>query len=128
MENTANKKVFDLEERTLNFATGVRNFVAKVRTNNKINAPYLSQILRSSSSIGANYIEAVESLGKKDYLMRLKICRKEAKETLYWFKLIVIPLSLQNEAKELAQEADEITKIFGSIVTKIEKQLAVKKQ
>lgn len=128
MENTANKKVFDLEERTLNFATGVRNFVAKIGTNNKINTPYLSQILRSSSSIGANYIEAVESLGKKDYLMRLKICRKEAKETLYWFKLIIIPSSLQNEAKELAQEADEITKIFGSIVTKIEKQLAVKKQ
>jgi len=127
MEKATNKKTFDLEERTLNFAINVRNFVVKLGNDNRVNSSYLSQVLRSSSSIGANYIEAVESLGKKDYLMRLKICRKESKETMYWFKLIMVPLSLQNESQSLAQEADELTKIFGSLVTRIIKQLKKEK-
>jgi len=68
-------------------------------------------LMRSSGSIGANYIEANESLSKKDFLMRIKICRKEAKETVYWLRIL-------EENGKLTQEAGELTKIFGAILEK----------
>ena len=66
--------------------------------------------MRSGGSIGANYIEANESLGKKDFLMKIRICRKEAKETRYWLKLL--------DEKILSEEAMEYMRIFGSILEK----------
>ncbi|MCL0066031.1 four helix bundle protein [Dehalococcoidia bacterium] len=110
--------MYDLEERTLKFAKQVLEFVKTV-PRHMANVEITRQLIRSSGSVGANYIEANESLSKKDFLMRAKICRKEAKETIYWLKLI--------EAKDddgevrrnlLIKEATELMKIFGSIVEK----------
>ena len=72
-----------------------------------------------SNLLGANYIEANEALSKKDFLMRIKICRKEAKESGYWLRLIEVSNSnLRNEQEMLLKESVELTKIFGSILTK----------
>ena len=76
------------------------------------------QLVKASGSVGANYIEANESLSKKDFIMRIKICRKEAKESRYWLRLIDTQDDLQsnNERKDLVQEATELMNIFGSIL------------
>ncbi|MFH0926497.1 MAG: four helix bundle protein [bacterium] len=83
------------------------------------------QFVRSSGSIGANYIEANESLSKKDFIMRVKISRKEAKESRYWLKLLDVHpdnLELEKERKDLEQEAGELMNILGSILRKCENQ------
>ncbi|MBT9151574.1 MAG: hypothetical protein DDT40_01770 [candidate division WS2 bacterium] len=74
------------------------------------------QFIRSAGSIGANYIEAEESLSKKDFVMRIKISRKEAKESQYWLRLSEPEDSQKEEKEELIQEVTELMKIFGSIV------------
>ena len=78
------------------------------------------QLIRSSGSVGANYIEANDSLSKKDFVMRVKICRKEAKESRYWLDLIDTrnAAGVENSRKRLRQEADELMKILGSIIQK----------
>jgi len=86
MDNN-NKKPFDLEERTRLFALDVIKF-SKVAPKTLANIETLKQLIRASGSVGANYIEARESLSKKDFGMRMKICRKEVKESRYWISLI----------------------------------------
>ena len=77
------------------------------------------QLVRAPTSVSANYVEANEALSKKDFLMRIKICRKEAKESGYWLRLIEVSNpSLRNEQEMLLKESIELTKIFGSILTK----------
>ena len=78
--------------------------------------------MRASGSVGANYIEANESLSKKDFLMRIKICRKEAKESRYWLQLIDAghESKIEKLRLELVQEATELTSIFGAIFRKSE--------
>ena len=71
-------------------------------------------------SIGANYIEANDSIGKKDFLMKVKICRREAKESGYWLHLLDVDGKLEPERQRLAAEAAELMKIFGAIVRKCE--------
>ncbi len=83
MAKIENPKKYDLEDRTFNFAKSVRALVKK-RTKTIGNIEDGKQVIRSSGSVGANYIEANESLSKKDFVMRIKICRKEAKESRYW--------------------------------------------
>ena len=121
MTETQNTKRYDLEDRTLEFAKRVRAFVAKLKSTSA-NIEDGKQLIRSSGSIGANYIEANEALSKKDFAMRVKICRKEAKESRYWLRLIDTSgkSELEQERKELESEARELTHIFGSIVTKSE--------
>ena len=121
MTKYQNSKQYDLEERTLNFAKRVRGFIKKL-SKSITNFEDIKQLLRSSGSIGANYIEANEALSKKDFLHRIKICRKEAKESIYWLKLIDIRNDQWsgNEKEKLIQEATELTHIFGAIVTKIQ--------
>jgi len=80
-------KQYDLEERTFLFAKEVRLFVKELPKTIS-NTEDGKQLVRSSGSVGANYIEANESLSKKDFLMRIKISRKEAKESRFWLKLI----------------------------------------
>jgi four helix bundle protein len=112
-------KRYDLEDRTLRFARRIRVFVKKLpRT--LVNIEDSRQLVDSSGSVGANYIEANEALSKKDFVMRIKICRKEAKESRYWLRLIDtgVQSELEQERKELEDEASELTHIFGSIVTK----------
>ncbi|MBN9485188.1 MAG: four helix bundle protein [Bacteroidetes bacterium 43-93] len=122
MEN----KVYDLEKRTWLFARNVRQFVKKLQLTIP-NREDIKQVVRSSGSIGANYIEANESLGDKDFLMKIKICRKEAKETGYWLSLIDTEDILVGERNELVQEATELRKIFGAILTKSQAKLNLDK-
>ncbi|HZY10483.1 MAG TPA: four helix bundle protein [Bacteroidota bacterium] len=110
-------KYYDLEERTLRFTKQVVEFLKQV-PNTLENTEFSKQLIRSSSSVGANYIEANESLGKKDFLMRVRICKKESKETKYWIELLTCPDGLDNKRKTLIQEAIELMKIFGAILEK----------
>jgi len=117
--NDPNKKYYDLEERTFEFAKAVRIFIKKIpKTIGNIEDG--KQVVRSSGSIGANYIEANESLSKKDFVMRVKISRKEAKETRFWLKLVDTGENkmLESERMELLNEVEQLMKIFGAIVTK----------
>lgn len=112
-----NPKQYDLEDRTLNYAKKVIEFInelPKTLTNIEIS----KQLVRSAGSVGANYIEANESLSKKDFLMRIKICRKEAKESRYWLKLISCNNEVEKEQASLIQESTELMKIFGAILVK----------
>lgn len=122
MADSSIKPIYDLEKRTLKFSKEIRDFVKFVpRTIS--NLQYTTQLIRSSASIGANYIEANESLGKKDFLMRIRISRKEAKESIYWLELI--EAGSKPESDELKnpfiQEATELMKIFGAILQKTSK-------
>ncbi len=116
-EKGKNTKKYDLDERCLTFAKNTRDFVGKLKPT-AANREYAKQLLRSSSAIGANYIEANDSLGKKDFVMRLRIARKEAKETCYWLSLVETDNKLGADAKFLLQEADELTMILSSILRK----------
>jgi four helix bundle protein len=121
--NKQNTKPYDLEERTFQFAKAVRMFV-KTLSNSIANNEDSKQLVRASGSVGANYIEANESLGKKDFLMRIKISRKEAKESAYWLRVIRETNDLKNAAnvESLIQEANELKKIFSSILVKSQQQ------
>lgn len=110
---------YDLEERTLRFARNVRVFVKNLsRTIGNLEDG--KQLVRSSGSVGANYIEANESLSKKDFVMRIKICRKEAKESKYWLSLVDpgIKVDTEKERQSLFREAKELMMIFSSIMRK----------
>ena len=113
------KPVYDLEERTFQFAKAVRLFV-KTLPNTIANLEDGRQVIKASGSVGANYREANEALSKKDFVMRIKICRKEAKESAYWLRLIheTNDPNNANEALCLIQEANELKKIFSSILEK----------
>ncbi len=80
------------------------------------------QLIKASGSVGANYIEANEALSKKDFLMRIRISRKEAKESRFWLRLVDTGDDQKQEPRrqELVQEATELMSIFGSIVRKNE--------
>ena len=110
-------KVYDLEERTYKFAQTIGNFCQNL-PRSITNIEYGRQLIRSAGSVGANYIEANEALGKKDFLMRIKICRKEAKESAYWLRLIISTNKNQVEIDDnkLLQEAIELKKIFSTIL------------
>ena len=113
------KPVYDLEERTFQFAKDVRLFV-KTLPKTIANTEDSRQVVKASGSVGANYREANEALSKKDFVMRIKICRKESKESAYWLRLIKETNNLKNadEAERLRQEANELKKIFSSILAK----------
>jgi len=110
-------KPYNLEERTLLFAKDVIKFVYRI-PKSLPNIEIAKQLVRSAGSVGANYIEANEALSKKDFLMRVKISRKEAKESCYWIKLLTIPDSLKLEHTVLLQEGAEVMKILSSIIEK----------
>ncbi|MDP2806995.1 MAG: four helix bundle protein [bacterium] len=116
-EGTKSKK-YDLEDRTLAYAKATIQFV-KRQPQDIANREIIKQLIRSACSVGANYIEANNKLGGKDFLMRIRICRKEARETKYWLSLIEITGEASENARDnLIQETIELTKIFGSILAK----------
>ncbi|MGV7223761.1 MAG: four helix bundle protein [Nitrospinales bacterium] len=119
VENNNVTKAFNLEERTFQFAKAVRLFI-KTLPKTTSNVEDGKQVIRSSGSVGANYREANESLSKKDFIMRMKISRKEAKESSYWLRLIHETNTIKNidDANKLIQEANELLKIFSSIIAK----------
>ncbi len=114
-------KKYDLEDRTLKFAIDCRLFLAKIPKTISNNEDS-KQLVRSSGSIGANYIEANESLSKKDFCYRAKICRKESKESRFWLKILKAVNTFENEFEveisKLIREAEELKMIFSSIVEK----------
>jgi four helix bundle protein len=114
-------KQYDLEDRTFLFAKEVRAFVKQI-PKTLANIEDTKQVVRASGSVGANYIEANESLSKKDFVMRIKICRKEAKESRYWLRLIDCgeDSALEKYRNDLVQEATELTSIYGAILRKSE--------
>lgn len=119
MAEIKNTKHYDLEERTARFAERCRDFVKKL-PKNIANLEYAKQLIRSSGSQAANYIEANESLSKKDFAHRIKICRKETKESCLWLRLCDAGDSqeLNEEKQELIQEASELRNIFTAILNK----------
>jgi four helix bundle protein len=121
MTKIQNSKRYDLEDRTLNFAKKVRTFVRKL-SKTIANIEDGKQLIKASGSVGSNYIEANEALSKKDFIVRIKICRKEAKESRYWLRLIDTceEQRQENERKDLEDEATELMNIFGSILRRSE--------
>jgi four helix bundle protein len=121
MTENQNPKRYDLEERTLEFAQRVRAFL-KTLPKIQANIEDAKQLIRASGSVGSNYIEANESPSKKDFVMRIKICRKEAKESRYWLRLMDTGTNAQVDADriELVQESTELMSIFGAILRKSE--------
>ncbi len=110
---------YDLEERSFRFASSVRVFCKKLpRT--IANSEDVRQIIRSSGSIGANYIEANEALGQKDFILRVRISRKEAKETIYWLRLLDLGADdeVNSEGRLLLAEAKELLKILSAILVR----------
>lgn len=116
---TDQNKKYDLEERTALFAERVRNFCLKL-PKNIANTGYLPQLIRAGSSPGANYIEANESIGDKDFKMKIKTCRRESKESSYWLRLVITDGSkeMEDERSYLRQEAKEFVLIFTAILKK----------
>jgi len=109
---------FDLEDRTIRFAQEVRKN-SKVLLDSPVSSADVRQLLRSSGSVGANYFEANEAVSKRDFIHRLKIARKEAKETGYWLQIL---MDLNPEHQEslaiLLQESKELRNILTAIINK----------
>ena len=119
MSKDTNSKPYDLEERTLKFAKDVRAFVKKL-PKTVANIEDSRQLVKASGSVGANYIEANESISKKDFVFRIKICRKESKESRYWLRLLDTEedAALDIERQDLIRESTELMNIFGAILQK----------
>ena len=120
-QKPSNGRPYDLEERTFLFARETRCFVRQL-SRTAPNLEDVKQLVRSSGSIGANYIEANESVSKKDFRLRIKTCRKESKESAYWLRLLDCANSsaAEKERGRLATEARESMNIFGAILRKSE--------
>ncbi len=111
-------KPFDLEERTYKYAKDVFSFVNSC-PKTVVNTEIIRQLIRSAGSIGANYIEAREALSKKDFALRVKISRKETKESGYWLRLLEIKSADDEKSRQgLLSETNELLRIFASIVEK----------
>ncbi len=110
-------KPYDLEIRTFEFAKAVRG-VIRVLPYNVQNVEDGKQIIRSSGPVGANYIESNEHISQKDFQHRIKICRKEAKESSYWLKLLHDNNPEVEIFKDLIDEANQLKLIFNAMVKK----------
>ena len=109
---------YDLEERTAVFSENIIELCKKV-PKNTITIPIIDQLIRSGTSIGANYHEANGASSKKDFKNKIFICKKEAKETKYWLRLIAKAADeLKEEARIIWREAQELTLIFSKIASK----------
>ena len=113
--NTESKNAFDLEERTAIFGENVIRF-EKTIPHSAVTVPLISQIVRSGTSVGANYCEADDASSKKDFKQKIGICRKESKECKHWLRMVgAAAPELKDDARRLWQEAKELNLIFGAI-------------
>ena len=120
-EELINRK-YDLEERTAKFGEEIIRFAKKI-PENSVTKPLIIQLVKAGTSIGANYCEADDAESKQDFKHKIGICKKEARETKHWFRMIAIAVpKLNEEARKLWQEAKELNLIFNSIVNKIKKK------
>ena len=116
------KQKYDLEERTINFSKDIIDFCKKL-PQNSINRSLISQLIRSGTSIGANYSEADEANSKKDFINKIAIAKKETKETKYWLTLIAHTFpDFKPEARELWKEAQELNLILAAIIRSSQKK------
>jgi four helix bundle protein len=109
----------ELSERTYWFARDVRKAVNQLSRSLSITEDS-KQVIRSSGSVAVNYLEAQEGMSRKDFFYRLKVCRKEARESQLWLELLTedVDASLAEEMDRLIDEANQLTRIFSSIVKK----------
>ena len=118
VKNPNNKGRFDLEERTAKFGENIIQFVNQLKETS-VTKPIILQLVRSSTSIGANYMEADCAESKKDFKHKIGICKKEAKETLHWLRMLAIANPVErNKCRLFWKEAHELTLIFSSIIIK----------
>ncbi len=109
---------YDLVERTAVFGESILDFVGGVERNS-INNPLISQVVRSGTSVGANYCEANEANSKKDFVHKVSIAKKEAKETIHWLRMIIkVNSALRERAEILQKESHELVLIFSAIMRK----------
>lgn len=108
-------KKYDLEERTARFGENIIEFAKKI-PKNVITIPLIGQLVKATTSVGANYCEADDAESKKDFMHKISICKKESRESKHWLRMIAkaVP-SLKEEASILWHEAQELNLIFGSI-------------
>jgi len=119
-EMTKNK--YDLEERTAMFGENIIHFVRKIPR--KVDTvPLISQLVRSGTSVGANYCEADDAESKQDFRHKIGICKKESRESKHWLRMVVVAVpELKDDASILWQEAKEINLIFNSIINKLKRK------
>jgi len=111
-----NKPKYDLEERTAVFGVTIIRFAGTI-PENSVTRPLLSQLVRSSTSVGANYCEADDAESKKDFRHKIGICRKEAREAKHWLRMLVATVpEVKADARVFWQEAKELNLIFSAII------------
>jgi four helix bundle protein len=117
-EEGGGRGIYDLEERTAKFGEDVIIFAKKIRKRTET-VPLISQLVRSGTSVGANYCEADDASTKREFQHKIGICRKEARETKHWLRMIgVAEPDLREEAQVLWKEAKQLHLIFVSIIRK----------
>ena len=122
MSNQAqNPKIYDLAERTSKFGEEVIRFAQSI-PQNAVNTPLISQFVKAGTSIGANYMEADAAESKRDFDHKIGICKKEAKESMHWSRMIAAAISdRKEECRRFWTEAHELLLIFSSIIKKYKK-------
>jgi four helix bundle protein len=126
MTKDATAKQFDLEKRTARFGEAVIAF-AKTVSVSPITAPLIPQLVRAATSVGANYVEADDADSKKDFRFKIGLCRREAKETKHWLRmLLAAEPRLRETARPLWQEAKELNLIFSAIRRRLDERSSLK--
>ena len=106
---------YNLEERTAKFSEDILDLLRAVK-NNDLSRNIISQLIRSATSVGANYMEANGASSKKDFKNKIHICKKEAMETKYWLRMLAkISLENQDKCRDFWKEAQQLTLIFSKI-------------
>ncbi|MBI4990677.1 four helix bundle protein [Candidatus Gottesmanbacteria bacterium] len=116
IQNPNNKKSYDLKERTAKFGEEIIKFTQSL-PHNTINTPLITQLIRSGTSIGANYMEADGAESKKDFHHKIGVCKKESKESMHWLRMMATANPVRrDDCRKLWQEAHEFVLIFSSII------------
>lgn len=114
---------YDIEERVEKYGEAIIEFAQKISLSS-ITKPLIEQLVRSGTSIGANYFEANGASSKKDFINKIYICKKESKETQHWLRMIAkANSSLKSKARDLFSEALQLGMIFSSIITKTKNKI-----
>ena len=120
--SNAKNQEYDLEERTVKFSEDIIEFIAKIKRDD-INRNIISQLIKSGTSIGANYCEANASSSKRDFRNKIYICKKEANETKYWFRVLAkYHPELKEKLRNFWKEAHELHLIFQKITNTLDKK------
>jgi len=114
MAQVANNKVYDLEERTASFGEAVIRLCKAIKKD-AITSPLINQLVRSATSIGANYMEANGASSKRDFIHKIFICKKECQETKHWLRMLAICIDNDADIRRLWKECQELTLIFQKI-------------